>query len=176
MVQLLELENGNVLLFNDENITEEEVIKTFEMGEYSSYFIMMTKRQYENIFKTKNSIIKEIPIVDKTATEETNIDCVNAKRCESCGSKLCSEVCASYVRNGSLVKDLRDWKINCNHIVLIDNQNRHEVSYEGEVNKVLETIFRENMHMLYYFIVEASRIVIPEEGVDKFICYIDERR
>lgn len=171
MVQLLELENGNVILFNDENIKEEDVIEKFEMGEYSSYFIMMTKRQYENVFKSKNSIIKEIPI-DK----ETNIDCVNAKRCTSCGSKLCSEVCASYVRNGSLVKDLRDWKINCNHIVLIDNQNRHEVLYEGAVNKVLETIFREKMHMLYYFIIEASRVVIPEEGIDKFICYIDERR
>ena len=52
MVQLLELENGNVILFNDENIKEEDVIETFEMGEYSSYFIVMTKRQYENIFKS----------------------------------------------------------------------------------------------------------------------------
>jgi ASC-1-like (ASCH) protein len=62
MVQLLELENGNIIMFNDENIKEEDVIETFEMGEYSSYFIMMTKRQYENIFKSKNSIIKEIPL------------------------------------------------------------------------------------------------------------------
>lgn len=62
MVQLLELENGNVILFNDENIKEEDVIEKFEMGEYSSYFIIMTKRQYENIFKSKNSIIKEVPI------------------------------------------------------------------------------------------------------------------
>ena len=60
MVQLLELNNGNVILFNDENIKEEDVIETFEMGEYSSYFIMMTKRQYENVFKSKNSVIKEI--------------------------------------------------------------------------------------------------------------------
>ena len=59
MVQLLELENGNVLLFNDENITEEEVIKTFEIGDCSSYFIMLTKRQYNNVFKSKNSVIKE---------------------------------------------------------------------------------------------------------------------
>lgn len=176
MVQLLELENGNVILFNDENIREEDVIEKFEMGEYSSYFIMMTKRQYENIFKSKNSVIKEIPIIDKTPSKETNIDCVNAKRCTSYGSNLCSEVCASYARNGSLVKDLRDWDINCNYIVLIDNQNRHKVLYEGEVNRVLETIFRENMHLLYYFIIEASRVVIPEEDVDKFICYIDERR
>lgn len=176
MVQLLELENGNVILFNDENIKEEDVIEKFEMGEYSSYFILLTKRQYENIFKFKNSVIKEIPITDKAPSKETNIDCVNAKRCKSYGSKLCSEVCASYVRNGSLVKDLRDWEINCNHIVLIDNQNRDKILYEGEVNRVLETIFRENMHLLYYFIIEASRVVIPEEDVDKFICYIDERR
>ena len=176
MVQLLELENGNVILFNNENIKEEDVIEKFEMGEYSSYFMMMTKRQYENIFKSKNSVIKEIPIIDKTSSKETNIDCVNAKRCTSCGSNLCSEVCASYARNGSIVKDLRDWKINCNHIVLIDNQNRDKILYEGEVNNVLETIFRENMHLLYYFIIEASRVVIPEEDVDKFICYIDERR
>jgi len=60
--------------------------------------------------------------------------------------------------------------------VLIDNQNRDKILYEGEVNRVLETIFRENMHLLYYFIIEASRVVIPEEDVDKFICYIDERR
>lgn len=176
MVQLLELENENIILFNNDNITEEEVIKYIEIGEYSSYFIIITKKQYENIFKSKNSIIKEIPIIDKTPSKETNIDCVNAKRCESYGSKLCSEVCASYVRNGSLVKDLRDWEINCNHIVLIDNQNRDKILYEGEVNRVLETIFRENMHLLYYFIIEASRVVIPEEDVDKFICYIDERR
>ena len=173
MVQVLELENGNVLLFNDENITEEEVIKTFEIGEYSSYFIELTKRQYNNIFKSKNSVIKEIP---KNTIDLSKVPCVNANRCESFGSKLCSEVCASYTRNGSLVKDLRDWEINCNYIVLIDNQNRHKVLYEGEVNRVLETIFRENMHLLYYFIIEATRIVIPEEGVDKFICYIDERR
>lgn len=176
MVQILELENGNIIMFNDENIKEEDVIETFEMGDYSSRFIMMTKKQYENIFKSKNSIIKEIPIINKTPSKETNIDCVNAKRCESCGSKLCSETCASYTQNGSLVKDLRDWKINCNYIVLIDNQNRHKILYEGEVNRVLETIFRENMHLLYYFIIEASRVVIPEEDVDKFICYIDERR
>jgi ASC-1-like (ASCH) protein len=62
MVQLLELENGNIIMFNDENIKEEEVIETVEMGEYSSYFIMMTKRQYENVFKSKNSVIKETVI------------------------------------------------------------------------------------------------------------------
>ena len=59
MIQLLELENENVILFNDENITEEEVIKLVNMGEYSSHYIEMTTRQYENIFKPKNSIIKE---------------------------------------------------------------------------------------------------------------------
>ena len=53
MVQLLELENGNIIMFNDENIKEEEVIETFEMGEYSSRFIVMTKKQYENIFNLK---------------------------------------------------------------------------------------------------------------------------
>lgn len=175
MVQLLELENENIVLFNDENISESELIEYLKMGEYSSHYIIMTKRQYENIFKSKNSVIKETPIIDKTLSKETNIDCVNAKRCTSYGSNLCSEVCASYIRNGSLVKDLRDWDINCNYIVLIDNQNRHKVLYEGEVNRVLETIFRENMHLLYYFIIEASRVVIPEEDVDKFICYIDKR-
>ena len=60
MVQLLELENENIVLFNDENITEEEVIKYLKAGEYSSQYIMMTNRQYNNIFKSKNSIIKEI--------------------------------------------------------------------------------------------------------------------
>lgn len=60
MVQLLELENENIVLFNDENITEEEVIKYLKAGEYSSPYIMMTNRQYNNIFKSKNSIIKEI--------------------------------------------------------------------------------------------------------------------
>ena len=59
MVQLIELEN-DIVLFNDENINEEEVIKRVKMGEYSSYHIIMTKSQYENIFKSKNSIIKEI--------------------------------------------------------------------------------------------------------------------
>ena len=59
MIQLLELENKNVILFNDENITEEEVIKLLNMGEYSSHYIVMTGKQYENIFKPKNSIIKE---------------------------------------------------------------------------------------------------------------------
>lgn len=177
MLKSLELENGNILMFNDENIKEEEVIETFEMGEYSSRFILMTKKQYENIFKSKNSIIKEISIVNKPPLDDEKIDikCVNAEKCESYNSKLCSEVCASYVRDGSLVKDLRNWKINCNYIVLIDNQNRHKVLYEGNVNEVLETIYRENMHLLYKFIVEASRVIVPE-GIDKFICYIDERR
>lgn len=62
MVQLLELTNGNIILFNDENITEKEVIRTFEMGECSSYFVILTKRQYENVFKSKNSVIKETKI------------------------------------------------------------------------------------------------------------------
>ena len=61
MIQLLELENENVILFNDENITEEEVIKLVNIGEYSSHYIEITDNQYENIFKPKNSIIKEIP-------------------------------------------------------------------------------------------------------------------
>ena len=60
MVQLLELTNGNIILFNDENTSEEEVIKCIEMGEYSSRYIMMTNKQFENVFKSKNSIIKEI--------------------------------------------------------------------------------------------------------------------
>ena len=174
MVQLLELDNGNIVLFNDENITEEEVIEYLTNGEFSSRYIRITSNQYENVFKPKNSPIKEV--LKEKSNEEANVDCVNAKRCTSCGSNLCSEVCASYVRNGSLVKDLRDWEINCNYIVLIDNQNRDKILYEGEVNRVLETIFRENMHLLYYFIIEASRVVMPEEDVDKFICYIDERR
>lgn len=62
MVQLLELENENVIMFNDENIKEEDVIEYLKMGEYSSHFIMMTKRQYENVFKSKNSVIKETSI------------------------------------------------------------------------------------------------------------------
>ena len=59
MVQLIQLNNDDVVLYNDENITEEEVIKLVNIGEYSSKYITMTNRQYENIFKPKNSIIKE---------------------------------------------------------------------------------------------------------------------
>ena len=63
MVQLLEVETGfgeYVILYNDENTTEEKVLKCIEMGEPSSYHVSMTKIQYENIFKSKNSVIKEI--------------------------------------------------------------------------------------------------------------------
>jgi len=179
MLKVIKFENefiGEVILYNDEIITAEEIMKSISKAKESSKIITISKEQYDNIFNIENLPIKKVPIINKTITEKTIIDCVNAKRCESCGSKLCSEVCASYARNGSLVKDLRDWEINCNHIVLIDNQNRDKILYEGEVNRVLETIFRENMHLLYYFIIEASRVVIPEEDVDKFICYIDERR
>ena len=62
MVKIIEIENNQIAMFNDENITEEEVIKLIEYGEYSSRVLMMSKRQYENIFKSKRSIIKETNI------------------------------------------------------------------------------------------------------------------
>ena len=63
MVKLIEFEHSfmdEVILFNDENISEEEVMEIIRSGEFSSKIIIISKSQYENVFKSKNSIIKEI--------------------------------------------------------------------------------------------------------------------
>ena len=66
MVKLIEFESAyegeQVALFNDEQITEKEVLNIINSGEYSSSVIIVSKHQYENVFKSKNSIIKETVI------------------------------------------------------------------------------------------------------------------
>ena len=178
MVQLLELDNGNIILFNDENITEEEVIKYIEMGEYSSRYIRMTSNQYENVFKSKNSVIKEIPKepVDDNIKELLNVKCVNANKCESCGSKLCSEKCHSYIEQNSTLEDLNPYKLDCYHLAIIDNKDRDKVLYQGEMEPLLFTLYDTDKRLFNKVIVESKRITIPVLNIDKLVVYLDDKR
>lgn len=65
MLKVIKFENefiGEVILYNDEIITAEEIMKSISKAKESSKIITISKEQYENIFKSKNSIIKEVPI------------------------------------------------------------------------------------------------------------------
>ena len=46
-------EQDNVALFDDRDISEEEVNKLIREGdEYHPYVVFMTKKQYENVFRS----------------------------------------------------------------------------------------------------------------------------
>ena len=178
MVQLLELENGNIIMFNDENIKEEEVIETFEMGDYSSHFIVLTKRQYENVFKSKNSIIKEIPknALSDDIKELLDIKCVNVNKCASCYSTLCSEKCPSYLKQNSTLDDLNPYKLDCYYLAIIDNKDRDKVLYQGEMDPLLFTLSDTDKRLFNKVIVESKRITIPALNIDKLVVYLDDKR